>query len=434
MISYRTLNYDKSPAASWGSRVKVKTMQDDLTAADRASPHPLIDLSWIREAAGDASLTLSECLQVQDIVGPNALVDPAFYRENYGREIPKGMSCLEHFCRQQRERPRDPNPLFSMRQWHETLGWRVSRERSWKSEFFSSFGKEARFARREMARQARREAILKREVVGKEPLPGQEVCLFVHFDLNDKVQPYVHDYLVALKDQGVSTVFLTNSHTLSRDAMERLSRSVWQVVCCDNRAYDWGLYSIGVKLLDDLNCTGHPIIFANDSVIGTMSSLSPLFEEARSGQYQITGAIDSLLHDWHLQSFFIYCCAEVISGPAWEGFWRAYRPAMDRWFVVNGQELGFSRWMTRKGIAMGAAWEYETIVRDGQDRTGSEWRRQLLNNREITNPTIELWDILLEADFPFLKKAVLTTPITAGNITVLSNLIGPRAARLRDIT
>ncbi|MGF6229267.1 hypothetical protein QFZ27_003222 [Inquilinus ginsengisoli] len=386
----------------------------------------MIDLAWIRQACDSQNMPVGECLQQIDHVGPNILFDVEYYRESYGADIPQGMTCLEHFCRQERDRPRNPNPLFSTQQWHETIGWQFPEAAKWRRELFTTMGAEARFSHEELRRQEARAVIIEDKEAGAPPRPDQDICLFVHYDSQDDVQDYVIDYVNALREQAVSIVFLSNSRKLRADAEAKLQGRVWRIVCTDNRAYDWGLYAVGVRLLDDLKITGHSILLANDSVVGTMNSLAPLFDVARSGRYEITGAVDSLLHDWHVQSFFIYCSSSIVASDAWTGFWRAYRPHNDRWYVVNSQEMGFARWMGRHSVSMGAAWRYEDILRNADNGRASKWRAKIINEQQITNPTIELWDILLRAGFPFLKKSLFTTPLQAANLSELCNILSAR--------
>lgn len=386
------------------------------------SPHPMLDLDWIREASGKPNMSVSDCIKQQDVVGPNILFDTKYYRGMYGAEMPEGMTCLEHFCRQLKESPRDPNPLFSVKQWHETIGWRMPDEQAWRSELFRTLGQEARFSREELRRQNEGRVVVQDSVVGPAPKAGQDICLFVHYDKHDDVQPYVIDYLDALNDQGVSVMFLSNSKSLLPAAREKLRNRVWRIVNCENRAYDWGIYSIGVRLLGD-DIDGHAILLANDSVVGTMNSLDGLFRLARSGEHQIVGAIESLLHVWHLQSFFIYCDAQLVRSSAWTDFWKAYRPHNDKWFVINSQEMGFARWMARRDVKMKGAWEYWPTLEAADENSASEWRRDLIKSRGITNPTVEFWDVLLENGFPFLKRSILESDLAAGNIAHMCNVL-----------
>ena len=392
------------------------------------SPHPLIDFDWIREAAGIADLSPSDCLAYQDTVGPNALFDPVYYRDTYGTLIPSGMTCLEHFCRQRRDGPLNPNGLFSMQQWHETIGHRLESPQ-WRTVLFETLGREARFSREEMARYREGKVVLSDQVIGPSPRAGQEIVLFVHYDANDEVAPYVTDYMDALREQGVCFLFLTNSARLTPAAWEQLKGRVWRVVCSHNKAYDWGLYHVGVRLLERGGFTGHPLILANDSVVGTINSLDPLFVRARSGEAEVTGAIDSRIHAWHLQSFFLYCTASLVGSAAWRDFWAAWRPHHDKWCVINSHEFGFSRWMQGRGVTMKAAWSYDDVLKAVDIEHANEWRRALIEHKRDVNPTHELWDVMLECGFPFLKRSVFTMPLASENLTHMTNVISRIARR-----
>jgi hypothetical protein len=40
--------------------------------------------------------------------------------------------------------------------------------------------------------------------------------------------------------------------------------------------------------------------------------------------------------------------------------------------------------------------------------TASAWRNDMVKRRGIVNPTVELWDLLLDQGFPFLKRELLS--------------------------
>jgi Rhamnan synthesis protein F len=385
------------------------------------SCHPMLDVRWVRQKSGVPDLPLAQCLVEQDRFGPNAIFDVQHYRAAYGSDIPQGMTCLEHFCRQAKERPRDPNGTFSVQQWHETLGWRASNPDDWRAALISSLGAEARFAFDEMERHRAGQVVVSDTVIGEGPAEGQDLSIFAHHDKNDEVQPYVLDYMDVLRAQGLCVVFLTNSAALTPSAMEGLRSRAWRLVCTRNRAYDWGLYSIGVERLKPY--ANHAILLTNDSVIGTLNDMGPLFRIARSGEVDVTGAVDCWLHCWHLQSFFLYASAETVGSQPWQSFWANYRPLEDKWFVINSHEFGFSRWMTRHGVRMRAGWPYGDLIAHTPGTRSTEWRIRLLENRQATNPTVHLWDMLLEQGFPFLKRTVFTQELPEHNLTNMCNVI-----------
>jgi hypothetical protein len=306
----------------------------------------MLDIDCIRQACGEVSMSVSECLGEQDRVGPNVLFDTRFYRAAYGSNIPRTMACLEHFCGQTTEYLLDPNPFFSTKRWHEAFG---SQYHNWLGELVDQLGVEARFARQELERFKKGMLYVTDIVLGAESAHGQEICVFAHYDERGEVQPYVLDYADALLEEGVCILFVSSCETIVSNAQEKLRGRVWRLLCTRNRARDWGLYHIGVRLLEK-GFPGHPIILVNDSVVGTMNPLSPLFEAARSGEAEITGAVDSWQHDWHLQSFFLYCNSRAVNSAAWREFWDSFRPLSQRAFIVNAHEIGFSRFLIGRGI------------------------------------------------------------------------------------
>ncbi|AOK29067.1 MULTISPECIES: hypothetical protein [Burkholderia] len=400
---------------------------------DTYPPHPLIDLDWIRDASGRPELSARECLLEQDAVGPNALFDPDFYRHAYGASMPDGMHCVEHFCGQTRDAPRDPNALFSVRQWHDAHGHALAPAR-WRAELFGLLGREARFARDELARFKAGQIVLHDQRVGPPPEAGQAIVLFAHHDTHGDIAPYVYDYLDALAGQDTCLLFVTQSAPLAPAAHAQLARRVWRIVQTRNRAHDWGLYHVGLRLLERDGFTPHhPLVLTNDSVVDTVNSLTPLFARARESHAVLTGAIDGWLYDGHLPSFFLYCSPQLVQCAAWRDFWAAWRPLQERAGALNGCEHGFSRFMRARGVPMQAVWTYEQILEAADPARAHTWRRARLERHGDTDPFHALWDVMLECGFPLLKRSVFTAPLNAHHLShmtnVLSRLVSRRRAR-----
>lgn len=386
------------------------------------SPHPMVDLDWIRLASGNPSLSVRECLDRQDTVGPNILFDVEYYRQQYGRDIPAHMSALEHFCRQDETCLRNPNALFSTQQWLEVFRALTPDSSRWREELVRVLGREAAFSRNEYLRDQNDEIILSDTFVGKAPAQGDDICLFVHYDRHDQIQPYVVDYLKALKASGVSIVFLSNTKEFSEKEIDKVRNIVWRVVCTDNKAYDWGLFRQGMKLLEG-QYERNPILIANDSVTYLGRGLDEMIAQCRAHPERVTGAISAKQHIWHMQSFFLYCGKEVVRSRPWKEFWNKIRAHDDKWFVINANEFGFSRWMADQNVPMYAIWNYDDLISGENRNRASKWRDGVFEKKELANPTVDLWDILLEHGFPFLKNSILKESILAGNIDHLCNII-----------
>ncbi|QEO17706.1 hypothetical protein [Acetobacter vaccinii] len=390
--------------------------------SNACSPHPMVDLEWIRLASGNPSLSVRECLEKQDTVGPNILFDVEYYRQKYGHDIPRHMSALEHFCRQDETSLRNPNALFSTQQWLEVFRGISPNAGPWREELVRALGQEAIFCRNEYLRDQNDEIIFSDTFVGKAPSQTDDICLFVHYDRHDEIQPYVVDYLQALKDCGVVTIFLSNTEKFSQKEINKIRNIVWRVVCADNRGRDWSLFLQGMKLLEG-QYERNPILIANDSVTYVGEGLEEMMVQCRMHPERITGAIGANQHGWHMQSFFLYCGRQVVISEAWLNFWKKFRSHHNKWFVINANEFGFSRWMLEHKIPMHALWNYDDIISGENRNRANKWREAVFSREILTNPTHELWDILLEHKYPFIKNSIFKEAIIGENLDHMCNII-----------
>lgn len=395
-------------------------------------PADLIDSAWIRKQRGDANLTDDQCavLASRGEVSPNALFDLSFYRKQAGLQPGQPLNIAQDFFDHLfSDQSRSPNPLFSVPDWLHCVGYKFEQRAI--DVLLNDLKHEMQFTALETRRRESKEIVISDQILGSEPAPGQEICLFVHYDARDAVQECVLDYLELLATHGFAIVFLTNSNQLSTATLTILSKKVWRVICTDNRAYDWGLYRIGLETLGDSYKTS-PLLFANDSVVATLAPWEPLLTFARSGQADIAGAIDSELPFSHLQSFFLYCHPRVHQSDAWEEFWKQLRPHDDKWFVILSAEVGFSRWMSDAGYRVASHWKQKDLYQLSSPSQTSQWRDEVLQRGLPENPTVELWDLLLESNFPFLKRSLLRPPVgsnQADNLPHLANVISRMGKR-----
>jgi hypothetical protein len=88
--------------------------------------------------------------------------------------------------------------------------------------------------------------------------------------------------------------------------------------------------------------------------------------------------------------------------------------------------------MCGRGVRLGSAWSYKDIVRIAAKEWKAhsshlpDWRLRVVNGDIPTNPSIELWDVMLKAGFPFLKKAIFTTPLLGDNLLEICNVLSAR--------
>jgi lipopolysaccharide biosynthesis protein len=126
-------------------------------------------------------------------------------------------------------------------------------------------------------------------------------------------------------------------------------------------------------------------------------ALAPFLERVDGMPADIVGATDTLMFRYHLQSYFLRLGSAALASEFVDQFLESYVPVADKHYVINAYEIGFSRRAAELGLALDAVYPYEELVA-GRNLSGSEL---------APNPTLELWDVLLEQGAPFVKRQLL---------------------------
>src|ERR1700728_1999134 len=71
-----------------------------------------------------------------------------------------------------------------------------------------------------------------------------DVCLFAHFDKDDKVDEYVFRYLDKIKELNFAIVFISTARLATAD-VERLHSVCFDVILRQNAGLDFGSWSAG---------------------------------------------------------------------------------------------------------------------------------------------------------------------------------------------
>lgn len=257
---------------------------------------------------------------------------------------------------------------------------------------------------------------------------GRRVAVFVHFDAAGEVQPYVLDYLRALRELAIDTVFVTNSGRLTPDARAALRALCAAVLVRRNIGYDFGAMRDGLRHADATPETTDLLLVLNDSVYGPLSPLAPMVERIDFAQADIWGATESYQNRYHLQSFFIAAGPVALGSKAWAKFWRSVRPVSNKLWVILNYEIGMTRDMLKGGLRCAALYPYRDLIaridpaglvktdKDAPDDTDpfvinrkTHLTRLLYSasHRVPMNPTAELWRQLMQERFPFIKRELL---------------------------
>jgi lipopolysaccharide biosynthesis protein len=223
----------------------------------------------------------------------------------------------------------------------------------------------------------------------------RDVCLFAHFDTDDRLDNYVLWYLERLRELDFSIVFISASRLASAD-VARLRSSCHDVILRENAGLDFGSWRAGfVKHGSEI--TGR-LLLANDSVYGPIGDLKSALDRLTSKNADFYGMVESLQMATHLQSWFLLFEPWVVRHEAFKWFWEQPFGTMSKKQIIAQGEVGLSRRLVAAGF------RYEALYRP----------RHFYLAGHAFNPAHLLWRELLSAGgVPFVKIELLrSNPIS----------------------
>ncbi len=252
---------------------------------------------------------------------------------------------------------------------------------------------------------------------------GPRVAIFIHWDRRGAVHEPVRHYLGALRDAGLSIVFVSNAGKLRQDAWAALRELCDVVLLRRNIGYDFGAMREGLEACTLPRPETEMVLIVNDSVYGPLAPLDETLARIDFDAADVWGATESWQRRYHLQSFFLAAGRQALQSEAWRRFWPQVRPVKSKYWVIRRYEIGLTRQLLAAGLRCAAIWPYRDVLHDldtGLLGAGDE-KDPLLASRRIhalrirlatagrnpLNPTADLWRQMLRARFPFIKRELL---------------------------
>lgn len=218
----------------------------------------------------------------------------------------------------------------------------------------------------------------------------QDLCLFAHFDRDDKVDDYVFWYLSKLKDANFSIVFISSSRISGRD-VARLRVDCYDVILRENVGLDFGSWTEGLRK-HQANIKGR-LLLANDSVYGPIGDLNEAIDRLTREQADFYGMVESLQISPHLQSWFLLFEPWVLGQKAFKQFFEQSFSAMNKRQIIRSGEVALSQRLLAAGL------HYKSL--HSMPLTVSAHLHAL-------NPAHLLWrELLSTVRVPFLKIELL---------------------------
>ncbi len=219
----------------------------------------------------------------------------------------------------------------------------------------------------------------------------QNVCLFAHFDKDDRVDEYVRRYIKEIKQLQFSIIFISTAN-LAKPDTERLRLDCDDIILRQNTGLDFGSWSEGfAKHADNI---GGRLLLANDSVYGPIGSLATAYDSLTARSADFYGFVESIQPTPHLQSWFLLFEPWVVRHSEFGAILGQSFSEMDKKDIIKTGELDISYRLHAAGFKYNALY----LIR----------RSGLAARYLPTNPTQFLWrELLLQERIPFLKVDLL---------------------------
>jgi lipopolysaccharide biosynthesis protein len=219
----------------------------------------------------------------------------------------------------------------------------------------------------------------------------QNVCLFAHFDKDDRVDEYVLRYLKEIKQLQFSIIFISTAN-LPKLEVERLRCDCDDVILRQNAGFDFGSWSEGFARYADK--IGGRLLLANDSVYGPIGSLAAAFDRLTTKTADFYGFVESIDREPHLQSWFLLFEPWIVQHVEFKAMLRQSFSAMGKNDIIKNGELGLSRRLRAAGF------KYNALYLTSHSGLAARYLP--------ANPTQLLWsELLLQEQIPFLKVELL---------------------------
>ncbi len=237
------------------------------------------------------------------------------------------------------------------------------------------------------------------------------LCVYAHFDRQERIDPYVVHMLRAYQAIGCATVFVTTCEGLAASELAKVRPHVARSIVRRNLGHDFGSHAVALHSVGDLAPYAQ-VVLTNDSIYGPLHDLQAMFSGMANRPLDIWGAVDSWELGYHLQSYFLVFNSSALRHSFFPTFWRHFSFLRERQVIIDEFELGLSRRTRAAGLRIGAYCEYKLVRALHVAALGGRLAEHGLDVRRVLyeslNPTHWFWDSLIEqAGCPFLKVDLL---------------------------
>ena len=218
----------------------------------------------------------------------------------------------------------------------------------------------ARWARSEWREWRAPASRILRDAVGYVPAGGRAVCLYASFAESGRVSEMVLRQLEEYTLLGFDVVFVTTSRDIPPDDWEAVRARCTLVLQRRNYGLDFGSWSDAAREVRDRILDAEELLVTNDSLLGPIRPLAPVFATLRSGGDGLFGLTESLQHAVHLQSYLLLARGKGAVADLL-GFLLDIRLSARKTAIIRRGELVLSGHMAKRGHRVAALYGYADL-------------------------------------------------------------------------
>jgi hypothetical protein len=203
--------------------------------------------------------------------------------------------------------------------------------------------------------------LLRVEAGGRTDPARRSVALFVHFSPDGRVSRMVRRQLETYDRLGFETVFISNAPSIAEADWQEARARVALAVQRRNFALDFGAWQDVAPLALARWTQAEELLLVNDSVLGPVRPLDPVFAAMRAAGPGVFGLLESIQGGPHLQSWFLLARGRDVVADL-VAFLAALRLSVSKWHVVRRGELQLARAMRARGHRVAAVHSYAALL------------------------------------------------------------------------
>ena len=253
---------------------------------------------------------------------------------------------------------------------------------------------------------------------------GRRIALYMHYSGSGQISPMVCEQLRGYRALGFDMVFITNANAVDEKSWRAAAQHCWKLIRRQNFGLDFGGWQDAAALLLGDLPPPEELLLVNDSILGPIHPLAPLFAHARGQGLGVVGLTESRQGGVHLQSYFLLILGAAATADTLE-FLVRLRLSKAKWLMVQRGEFGLTRFLVRRGHRVAALFGYARVLdaileceaerrylvalapQLAQHINAPERLRALLLQWPL-NPTMHMWRGLARClGFPFIKAELI---------------------------